>query len=98
MGKSGKTIIKASKTDYTKVTFKPDLSKFGLTHLTTDMVDIMKKRVYDMAGCVKGVTVYLNGDRIPVRYMIDVLYEQVIFLFAHVYCALCPCGNFIFTC
>ncbi len=66
MGKSGKTIIKESKSDYTKVTFKPDLSKFGMTHLTKDMVDIMTRRVYDMAGVAKGVAVYLNGKRLPV--------------------------------
>lgn len=66
MGKSGKTIIKDSKNDFTKVTFKPDLSKFGMTHLTKDMVDIMSRRVYDMAGCLKGVGVYLNGKKLPV--------------------------------
>ena len=58
MGKPGKTIIKDSKSDYTKVTFKPDLAKFGMTHLTQDMVSIMTRRVYDMAGCTKGVSVY----------------------------------------
>ena len=67
MGKSGKTIIKESKGDFTKVTFKPDLSKFHMTHLTSDMVAIMTRRVYDLAGCTRGVTLYLNGTKIPVR-------------------------------
>lgn len=70
MGKSGKTIIKESKNDFTRVTFKPDLSKFGMTHLTKDMVDIMTRRVYDMAGCTKGVAVYLNAKKLAVRYEI----------------------------
>ena len=71
MGKSGKTIIKDAKgNDYTKVTFKPDLSKFGMTHLTEDMVAIMTRRVYDMAGCTKGVSVYLNGKKINVSVTI----------------------------
>ncbi len=70
MGKSGKTIVKDSKgSDYTKVTFKPDLAKFGMTHLTEDMVAIMTRRVYDMAGCCKGVGVSLNGKKISVSLL-----------------------------
>ena len=66
MGKAGKTIIKDGKTDFTKVTFKPDLAKFKMTHLTADMVALMTRRAYDMAGCTKGVAVYLNGVKLPV--------------------------------
>lgn len=67
MGKSGKTIVREAKgSDFTKVSFKPDLAKFGMTHLTKDMAEVMAKRVYDMAGCIKGVSVYLNGERISV--------------------------------
>ena len=67
MGKAGKTIIKDSKSDYTKVTFKPDLAKFKMTHLDKDTVAIMTRRAYDLAGCTKGVSVYLNGTKLPVR-------------------------------
>ena len=68
MGKAGKTIIKDSKSDYTKVSFKPDLAKFKMTHLDKDTVAIMTRRAYDLAGCTKGVTVYLNGTKLPVRF------------------------------
>ena len=67
MGKSGKTVIKDSKGDYTKVTFKPDLSKFNMTHLTSDVVALMSRRVYDLAGCTRGVNVYLNSNKIQVQ-------------------------------
>ena len=66
MGKAGKTIVKDSKSDFTKVTFKPDLAKFKMTHLDKDTVAIMTRRAYDLAGCTKGVSVYLNGTKLPV--------------------------------
>lgn len=37
--------------DYTCITFKPDLSKFKMTMLDDDIVGLMIKRVYDLAGC-----------------------------------------------
>ena len=67
MGKAGKTIIRDSKSDFTKVSFKPDLAKFKMTHLDKDTVAIMTRRAYDLAGCIKGVSVYLNGTKLPVR-------------------------------
>ena len=36
--------------DYTCVTFKPDLPRFGMSSLDTDTVALLSKRVYDMAG------------------------------------------------
>ncbi|KAJ6309510.1 hypothetical protein OIU77_015301 [Salix suchowensis] len=38
--------------NWTKVTFKPDLAKFSMSHLEEDVVALMKKRVVDMAGCL----------------------------------------------
>ena len=66
MGSAGKVSITDSTQDFTKVTFKPDLAKFNMTHLTSDMVALMTRRAYDMAGCTKGVSVYLNGKKLPV--------------------------------
>ena len=36
--------------DMTKVTFYPDLEKFGMEKLDDDIVALLKKRAYDMAG------------------------------------------------
>ena len=66
MGATGKATINSSKSDYTKVVFKPDLAKFKMTHLDRDTVALMTRRAYDIAGCTKGVTVYLNGEKLPV--------------------------------
>ncbi|OWM78385.1 DNA topoisomerase 2 [Punica granatum] len=70
MGKRNEpTIVKCKEGDnWTKVSFKPDLSKFNMTHLEDDVVALMKKRVVDLAGCLgKTVKVELNGKRVPVK-------------------------------
>ena len=44
-------ITKASKTKpYTKITFNPDYQKLGLNGLTSDMISLLKKRVYDISA------------------------------------------------
>ncbi|KAH9065029.1 DNA topoisomerase II [Lactarius vividus] len=69
MGKCGKAkITKNSRgEDYTRVTFTPDLKRFGMTSIDLDTVSLLKKRVYDMAGTVKDVKVYLNDERLKVK-------------------------------
>ncbi|KAL1981976.1 hypothetical protein VTN96DRAFT_1942 [Rasamsonia emersonii] len=67
MSKMGKAKITECKgEDYTKVTFKPDYAKFGMTGMDDDFEALVKRRVYDLAGTTK-VAVKLNGTRIPVR-------------------------------
>lgn len=53
--------------EYTQISFKPDLPRFGMESLDNDTVALLKKRVYDMAGTVKDVKVFLNGERIKVK-------------------------------
>ncbi|RZC81985.1 hypothetical protein C5167_044563 [Papaver somniferum] len=70
MGTKSEPIITKCKAsdNWTKVTFKPDLAKFNMTHLEADVVALMKKRVIDIAGCIgKTVKVELNGDKIPIK-------------------------------
>ncbi|XP_022982563.1 DNA topoisomerase 2 isoform X2 [Cucurbita maxima] len=74
MGKKSEPIITKCKEgdNWTKVTFKPDLAKFNMTHLEDDVVALMKKRVLDLAGCLgKTVKVELNGQRVPVKSFQD---------------------------
>jgi DNA topoisomerase-2 len=52
---------------YTKIEFIPDLVKFKLTSLTDDIVSLMAKRVYDIAGVSNKVKVYLNDKKIDVN-------------------------------
>ncbi|XP_077490321.1 DNA topoisomerase 2-alpha-like [Amblyomma americanum] len=53
--------------DFTKITFQPDLSKFKMEKLDADTVALLSRRAYDVAGCTRGVKVYLNGKRLPVK-------------------------------
>jgi DNA topoisomerase-2 len=53
--------------EYTKVTFQPDLKRFGMDSIDGDTIALLKKRVYDMAGTVKDVKVHLNSDRLKVK-------------------------------
>ncbi|WVZ97888.1 hypothetical protein U9M48_043391 [Paspalum notatum var. saurae] len=48
--------------NWTRITFKPDLAKFCMTHLDDDVIALMKKRVVDVGGFL-GVTgqVVFNG-------------------------------------
>ncbi|CRH03817.1 DNA topoisomerase II, putative [Plasmodium relictum] len=52
--------------DFVKVTFKPDLSKFGMTAMDDDIESLIYKRVYDLAGTCN-VKVFLNGTRLGVK-------------------------------
>jgi len=54
--------------DYTCITFYPDLARFGLSCLDDDMIALMTKRVYDIAGITpETVHVSLNGEKLKVR-------------------------------
>lgn len=61
-------IVDFSGTDYTCVTFSPDLSKFKMEKLDDDFVALIKRRAYDMAGVCRGVSVILNGEKIKVLF------------------------------
>lgn len=58
-------------TDYTRVTFSPDLTKFKMDKLDDDIVALMSRRAYDVAATTKGVTVFLNGEKLPVKSFKD---------------------------
>jgi DNA topoisomerase-2 len=63
------TITKSGKTKpYTKIVFKPDYARLGLTGLTSDMISLLKKRVYDIAAVTdKTLKVKYNSQLIPVK-------------------------------
>ncbi|KAF8604983.1 DNA topoisomerase II [Ceratobasidium sp. AG-I] len=69
MSKPGKAkITKNGKgEEYTKVTFRPDFKRFGMEGIDDDTASLLRRRVYDMAGTVKNVKVFLNGDRIKIK-------------------------------
>lgn len=71
MGKAEtEKIVDYTGTDFTCITFSPDLKKFGMEKLDDDFVALLKRRAYDMAGVAKGVSVQLNGDKLKVHIYI----------------------------
>ena len=71
-------ITKAAKTKpYTKVTFRPDYQRLGLSGLSLDLVALLKKRVYDISAVTdKTLKVKYNSQLIPVKN-----FEQYISLY-----------------
>jgi DNA topoisomerase-2 len=51
------TATKDRKENWTRVTFKPDLKRFGMQILEDDMIALMKRRVWDIAGCNSAIKV-----------------------------------------
>jgi hypothetical protein len=51
MQNKGEPVVASStKEDFTCITFYPDLARFNMTHLDEDIVSLLSKRVYDVAG------------------------------------------------
>ncbi|KAF8554543.1 type II DNA topoisomerase [Imleria badia] len=53
--------------EYTRVSFRPDLKQFGMDRIDDDTLSLLQRRVYDMAGTVKDVKVYLNDERLKIK-------------------------------
>ncbi|PFH34188.1 putative DNA topoisomerase 2 [Besnoitia besnoiti] len=67
MGQKSEPEISAfSGTDFVKISFVPDFTKFGMTGLDDDVLCLLRKRAYDLAG-TSGVKVFLNGTRIGIN-------------------------------
>ena len=58
------TDLKTVPIGYTKIVFKPDFEKFGITELSKDMISLFEKRAYDLAGTLEGIKVFLNDKHI----------------------------------
>ncbi|CAM1511378.1 Fc.00g088910.m01.CDS01 [Cosmosporella sp. VM-42] len=69
MQKVGKAKITSSKSaDFTRVTFKPDFNRFGMPDgIDDDLESLLYRRVYDMAGTIRGIKVHLNGQQVKVK-------------------------------
>ncbi|XP_053117625.1 DNA topoisomerase 2-alpha [Hemicordylus capensis] len=68
MNKAGEMKLKSfDGEDFTCITFQPDLSKFKMTTLDKDIVALMSRRAYDIAGSTKDIKVFLNGKKLPVK-------------------------------
>ena len=74
---------------YTKITWIADFNRFGIDKYSEDMINLMIRRVYDIAGITdKSVNVYLNKKKLPVKSFLDyskmylneepIIYEEIL--------------------
>ena len=59
--------LKVCKNGYTKITFVPDFVRFKQTGLTDDMISLIKKRTYDLAGTTNRCNVFYNNVKINIK-------------------------------
>lgn len=65
-------ITKCSKKPYTKVTWLTDFERFGIQQFSPDMVSLMVRRVYDIAGVTdKQMSVFYNGEKLKIKSFQD---------------------------
>jgi len=61
-------VKKSSLLPYTKVTFKPDFARFGMSGITNDLFKLFKKRAYDIAGTSNGdINIHFNKKKIGIK-------------------------------
>ena len=62
------SIKSTPKQPYTKITFLPDYARFGMTGMTDDIFQLLKRRTIDAAACTnKNVSVFFNDEKLPVK-------------------------------
>ena len=61
-------ITKCKTKPYTKITFKPDYQRLGISGLTDDIISLLKKRIYDVAAITdKTLKVKYNSQLVPIK-------------------------------
>jgi len=63
--------ITTSNKNHTIISYIPDLEKFGLTAIDETHFNLIKKRVYDIAGCNPKLKVYFNNEEIKIKSFQD---------------------------
>lgn len=64
-------VIKKSKDNHTQITYKPDLSKFGINSIDEDHFKMIEKRVYDLAGLNPQISFTFNGTKLKFQSFED---------------------------
>ena len=71
MSKKSQAKIDRTTQHYTRITYKPDLKRFGMDCIDNDSLKIIEKRVYEIAGCNANLSIYFNGKRIIMKSFRD---------------------------
>lgn len=71
MKKHSKEKIASSTKHFTRITYKPELSRFGMDEITDDDIRIMEKRVYEISGCNPKLSIYFKGKKVLINSFKD---------------------------
>ena len=62
------TVSKCKNKPYTKITFKPDYHRLGITGPSADVISLLKKRVFDISAITdKTLKVRYNNNLVPIK-------------------------------
>lgn len=76
--------VKPSTKAHTEISYKVDLSRFGLTIIDSEHFNMIEKRVYDIAACNSSIKIYFNDKLVNIKsfedyiklYVTDYFYES----------------------
>lgn len=71
MKKHSKEKLASTSKHYTRITYTPELSRFGMKEISDYDIRIMEKRVYEIAGCNPKLTIFFQGNKIMINSFKD---------------------------
>ena len=63
--------ITKSNIHFTKITYTPELSRFGMEKITDSDIKIIEKRIYEIAGCNPNLNIFFQGKKIIMKSFKD---------------------------
>jgi DNA topoisomerase-2 len=63
--------ITKSNIHFTKITYTPELSRFGTKKITDSDIKIIEKRIYEIAGCNPNLNIFFQGRKIIMKSFKD---------------------------
>lgn len=67
------TDVKITKSNihFTKISYTPELSRFGMKKITDSDIKIIEKRIYEIAGCNPNLNIFFQGKKISMKSFKD---------------------------
>ena len=63
--------ISRTSSHFTKITYSPDLKRFGMDKIGDGDLKVIEKRVYELAGCNPNLSICFQGRRVAIRSFQD---------------------------
>lgn len=63
--------ITKSSSHFTKITYMPELNRFGMNNITETDIKIIEKRIYEIAGCNPKLNIFFQDKKIAIKSFKD---------------------------